>query len=114
MNSQIGVEVGGILVGVAVGGMGVFVAVGGIGVGVSIDPKGIKHTDYMHKVDGYKTIFEEDDGRIRKFEFKDLTARVYTFLRADDINRLPQNGYRKYWFDNINEVLNKIFIDVTS
>lgn len=75
---------------------------------VFIDPKGIKHTDYMHKVDGYKMIFEEDDSKPRKFEFKDLRVRVYTFLRADDINRLPQNGYRKYWFDNLDKVLTNI------
>ncbi len=75
---------------------------------VFIDPKGIKHTDYMHKVDGYKMIFEEDDSKPRKFEFKDLMGRVYTFLRADDINRLPQDGYRNYWFDNIDRVLDKV------
>ncbi|MEW6408582.1 MAG: restriction endonuclease subunit R, partial [Nitrospirota bacterium] len=75
---------------------------------VFIDPKGIKHTDYMHKVDGYKMIFEEDNSKPRKFEFKDLMGRVYTFLRADDINRLPQDGYRNYWFDNIDRVLDKV------
>jgi hypothetical protein len=75
---------------------------------VFIDPKGIKHTDYMHKVDGYKMIFEEDDSKPKKFEFKDLIGRVYTFLRTDDINRLPQDGYRKYWFDSIDNVLTNI------
>lgn len=75
---------------------------------VFIDPKGMKHTDYMHKVDGYRMIFEENDGIPRKFEFKDLIVRVFTFLRADDVNRLPQDGYRKYWFDNLDKVLTNI------
>ena len=75
---------------------------------VFIDPKGIKHTDYMHKVDGYKMIFEKDDGKPREFKFGNLRRRVYTFLRTDDINRLPQDGYRKYWFDNIDNVLTNI------
>ncbi|MCL0068105.1 hypothetical protein M1N67_04185, partial [Peptococcaceae bacterium] len=75
---------------------------------VFIVPKGIKHTDYMHKVDGYKMIFEEDDSKPRKFEFKDLTGRVYTFLCAEDINRHPQDGYGKYWFDSIDKALTNI------
>jgi len=75
---------------------------------VFIDPKGIKHTDYMHKVIGYKMIFEEDSGKPRKFEFKNLIGRVYTFLRTDDINRLPDDSYRKYWFDDINKVLTTV------
>lgn len=75
---------------------------------VFIDPKGIKHTDYMYKVDGYKMIFEGDDDRPRELKFRDLTVRVYTFLRTDDINRLPQDSYRRYWFDNIDKVLTSI------
>jgi len=75
---------------------------------VFIDPKGTKHTDYMHKVDGYKMIFEENGGKRKVFELGSLRVVVYVFLRTDDINRLPQDGYRKYWFDNIDRVLNKI------
>lgn len=75
---------------------------------VFIDPKGIKHTDYMHKVDGYKMIFEDNGNKRKVFEFKNLKGTVYAFLRTDDINRLPQNGYRNYWFDNIDKVLANI------
>ncbi|MCL0093013.1 DEAD/DEAH box helicase family protein [Dehalococcoidia bacterium] len=75
---------------------------------VFIDPKGTKHTDYMHKVDGYKMIFEENGGTRKKFQFKDFTGTVYAFLRTDDINRLPQDGYRKYWFDHLDRVLTDI------
>ncbi|MCL0067489.1 hypothetical protein M1N67_00905 [Peptococcaceae bacterium] len=62
----------------------------------------------MHKVDGYKMIFEENDGTPKKFQFKDFTGTVYAFLRTDDINRLPQDGYRKYWFDHLDKVLTDI------
>lgn len=75
---------------------------------VFIDPKGTKHTDYMHKVAGYKMIFEENSGQRKVFEIGSLKGVVYVFLRTDDINRLPQNGYRKYWFDNIDKVLTNI------
>ena len=75
---------------------------------VFIDPKGTKHTDYMYKVDGYKMIFEENGNRRKVFKFKNIKAMVYVFLCTDDINRLPQNEYRNYWFDNIDKVLNDI------
>ncbi len=75
---------------------------------VFIDPKGTKHTDYMHKVDGYRMIFENGDGSKKVFKSGDLKVIVYLFLRTDDINRLPKNGYRNYWFDNIDKVLQAI------
>ncbi|MBC7197000.1 MAG: restriction endonuclease subunit R, partial [Deferribacterales bacterium] len=75
---------------------------------VFIDPKGTKHTDYMHKVDGYKMIFEENGDKRKVFDLGSLKGVVYVFLRTDDINRLPQNGYRNYWFDNIDRVLTKV------
>ena len=62
----------------------------------------------MYKIDGYKMLFEEDDSKPIRFEFKNFIGRVFTFLRADGINRLQQNGYRKYWFDSIDDVLAKI------
>ncbi|MCL0106179.1 hypothetical protein M1N78_00445 [Peptococcaceae bacterium] len=75
---------------------------------VFIDPKGIKHTDYMHKLDGYKMMFEEDDNKPKKFEFEDSTGKVYMFLYTEDTNRVSQDGYRKYWVSNINEALTNI------
>jgi len=75
---------------------------------VFVDPKGTKHTDYMHKVDGYKMIFEENGGKKKVSKLGSLRIVVYVFLRTDDINRLPQDGYRKYWFDNIETLLTNI------
>lgn len=75
---------------------------------VFIDPKGTKYTEYMYKVDGYKTIFEEEDGTQKEFPFGGLKVKVYVFLYTDDANKLPQEGYRKYWYDNIDRILSCI------
>ena len=75
---------------------------------VFIDPKGIKHSDYMHKIDGYRMIFEDNKGRIRDFKYQDFTCKVYTFLRTDDINRVSEGGYKEYWFDSIERALERI------
>jgi len=68
----------------------------------------------MHKVDGYKMIFEEGGNKRKNFEIGDLKSMVYLFLHTDDINKLPQNGYRNYWFDNIDNVLTRILAEQKS
>ncbi len=78
---------------------------------VFIDPKGTKHTDYMYKIDGYRMIFEENGDKKKVFKIGNLKGRVYVFLRTNDINRLSQDGYKNYWFDNIDIVLTKILTD---
>lgn len=75
---------------------------------VFIDPKGTKHTDYMHKVDGYKMIFTEH-GCVKEFSFNGFKIKVYLFLHTEDINRLSGSKYRNYWFDNMNRMLGAIF-----
>lgn len=75
---------------------------------VFIDPKGTKHTEYMHKIDGYKAIFEEENGTQKEFSFDDLKVKVYVFLYTDDINKLPQESYKRYWYDNIDKILSYI------
>jgi type III restriction enzyme len=74
---------------------------------VFIDPKGTSHTEYMHKVDGYRMIFEEDGNGRKVLDHKGLKVRVFTFLYTDDVNVLSQ-GYRKYWSDNIERTLTGI------
>lgn len=80
---------------------------------VFIDPKGISHTDYMHKVDGYRMIFEQDGNGRRVLDHEGLKVRVFTFLYTDDVNMLAQ-GYRKYWFDNIGKTIAKVLEDPRS
>ncbi|MFN3466956.1 MAG: restriction endonuclease subunit R, partial [Candidatus Brocadiales bacterium] len=71
---------------------------------VFIDPKGTKHTDYEHKVDGYKRIFVQDSGKRKVLDHEGLKVEVLTFLCTDDVNKLSE-GYRGYWFDDIEKVL---------
>ncbi|ADC89917.1 type III restriction protein res subunit [Thermocrinis albus DSM 14484] len=73
---------------------------------VFIDPKGTKHTDYEHKVDGYKKLFEEN-GKKKVFNYNGLSVSVWLFLKTDDVNRLSE-GYREYWFDDMGKVLEKV------
>jgi len=80
---------------------------------VFIDPKGISHTDYTHKVAGYRMIFEEDGKGRRVFDHDRLKVRVFTFLYTDDVNMLAQ-GYRKYWSDNIGRPLANILEELQS
>jgi type III restriction enzyme len=74
---------------------------------IFIDPKGTAYTDYQYKIDGYKEIFEENDAMTKKLSYDKLNTRVFTFLYTPDDNRLSK-GYKKYWFDNMEKVLNYI------
>lgn len=65
---------------------------------VFVDPKGISHTEYQYKVDGFRLIFENKDGSPKIFKYKNLKIKVFLFLYTKDINRL-QEGYKKYWLD---------------
>lgn len=73
---------------------------------VFIDPKGTQHTDYEHKIDGYRQLFE-DKGGVRTIEHDGMNVRVYVFLQCDDANALSV-GYKRYWFDRMETVLEKI------
>ncbi|MBI1923776.1 DEAD/DEAH box helicase family protein [Candidatus Poribacteria bacterium] len=71
---------------------------------VFLDPKGTAHTDYEHKIDGYRGIFEANSNGKRVLHHEGLKARVFAFLYTDDVNELSR-GYENYWFDNIENVL---------
>jgi len=64
-----------------------------------VDPKGTKHTDFEHKVDGYKMVFEDDVGKPRIFSYGGLRVQVRLFLYTEDVSRLPER-YRAYWADD--------------
>ncbi|RJX21856.1 MAG: restriction endonuclease subunit R [Ammonifex sp.] len=68
-----------------------------------IDPKGTEHTAYEHKIDWYRWLFEQN-GEKKVFNYNGLKVRVFTFLYTQDVSKLP-DGYKKYWFDNIDKVL---------
>lgn len=65
-----------------------------------IDPKGSKYTSYLEKVDGYKSIFEED-GKPKIFEIKDKNIKVSVDLKlyTEDKSLIEGNEYKNYWID---------------
>jgi hypothetical protein len=73
---------------------------------VYIDPKGTGRTEYEHKVDGYRALFEEN-GVPKVFHHQGMEVMVNVFLYTPDCQYLA-DGYKKYWFDNIDQVLNTL------
>lgn len=70
---------------------------------VFVDPKGTGRTEYEHKVDGYRALFEaEDEPKI--FEYEGLEVRVRAFLHTADRQYLAE-GYRRYWVDRMEQVV---------
>jgi hypothetical protein len=65
---------------------------------VFVDPKGITHTEFEYKVDGFIRIFGSTE-LPKTFDFENLKIRVHLWLFTDDKNILSE-GYKKYWFDN--------------
>lgn len=77
---------------------------------VFIDPKGIEHTDYQHKIDGYRRIFEEGRNGRKVLPHEGLQTRVFTFLYTEDVNKLSE-AYKRYWFDDIGKTLTNVLDD---
>jgi hypothetical protein len=73
---------------------------------VFVDPKSTVYTDYEHKVEGYKEVFEEGEGA-KIISHGGLNVRVFLFLYTEDRDRIAE-GYRKYWFDSIDKVLERL------
>jgi hypothetical protein len=65
---------------------------------VFVDPKGVKHTEFEYKVDGFVRIFGNIDTS-KVFEFEDFKITASLCLFTEDKNILSE-GYRRYWFDN--------------
>ncbi|MFW6233341.1 MAG: restriction endonuclease subunit R, partial [Nanoarchaeota archaeon] len=73
---------------------------------IFVDTKGVKYTDYEHKVDGYSRIFEKE-GIKRKFNVGDSNVFVYLYLNTSDKSRVAE-GYDEYWFDNIENIFKNL------
>jgi len=79
---------------------------------IFIDPKGIEHTDYERKIDGYRRVFEEDRSG-RKIIYHDrLKVRVFAFLYTDDESKVAE-GYREYWIDKFGKALTGVLDNCT-
>ncbi|RLJ09499.1 MAG: restriction endonuclease subunit R, partial [Candidatus Aenigmatarchaeota archaeon] len=60
---------------------------------IFVDPKGIKHTEFEHKVDWFRKFFGDTDSP-KIFEFDVFKIRVLLYLYTEDKNKLSE-GYRK-------------------
>ncbi len=69
-----------------------------------VDPKGTSHSDYMDKVDGFRTLFEEPDGSTRLFNYKGWKVRFSLALETTDRQKVG-DGYRAYWIDHPRDIL---------
>lgn len=68
-----------------------------------VDPKGLAHTDWTHKIDGYRNLFEQD-GRPRVWQYNGLTVEVLLRLYVNDRGKAP-NEYRDCCADAIDALL---------
>jgi hypothetical protein len=73
-----------------------------------IDPKGIAHTEFGYKVDGYEKIFRNQDGSIKVFSQHRFKIRVFLNLYTTDVTKLPERMYTEYWFDDIHKTISKM------
>ncbi|MEN3039814.1 MAG: restriction endonuclease subunit R, partial [Candidatus Kryptonium sp.] len=74
---------------------------------VFVDPKGMEHTDWQRKVDGYCAVFE-DNGMPKVLSHNGWEVTVHLFLYTTDINRAPE-GYRRGWFFSFDVMIDNIF-----
>jgi len=73
-----------------------------------LDPKGTEHTDGYRKIDGYIRIFEDDKtGQTKLFSKDNMNVKVFLQLKANQIADVLDE-YKKYWFDNFEDLENKI------
>ncbi|MDD3949124.1 MAG: DEAD/DEAH box helicase family protein, partial [Anaerolineaceae bacterium] len=70
---------------------------------IFVDPKGTSRTEYEHKVDGFRELFEKD-GRPIVFEYDGLQVQVHLFLFTSD-RAFSSDGYRRFWLDSVDGML---------
>lgn len=67
---------------------------------VFVDPKGISHTQYQHKVDWFEKYFGSNENPLVIYH-NGLRMNISLYMITDDINKLP-NRYKNYWLDQDN------------
>ena len=68
---------------------------------VFVDPKGTKHTGALHKIDGYKVLFETDENT-RSFRHGNIDVEV-KLLMFNNPQNVPSQ-YRRYWSNNHHDI----------
>jgi superfamily II DNA or RNA helicase len=68
-----------------------------------VDPKGTSRTEYEHKVDGFRALFERNDQPIL-FQYEGMQVSVHLFLHTADTAFVAEY-YRRYWRDDIHKMM---------
>jgi hypothetical protein len=74
---------------------------------VFVDPKGIEHSGWADKLNGYKNIFE---GKFKEINYNGFKVGVKLFFISRDASivrqRFPEHS--RYWFSDIGKMLETI------
>jgi hypothetical protein len=65
-----------------------------------VDPKGMEQIDWERKVDGYRGVFENTNGKPKVFKFEETDVSVQLFLFTRDRNICPEGNYKPFWRDS--------------
>ena len=77
-----------------------------------VDPKGMKIGDYQYKIDGYKEHFRDGDD-YRKRAHDGYEVRVALLMYSDKADQ-PAEGYKAYWCDSPQAMLQKLALHTGS
>jgi len=73
---------------------------------VFVDPKGMRHTDYLHKLNGYSSIFAPN-GHGRTIRHNGMGVSVSLFCYNPDAPKADDH-YRRFWAGSIAELLRNV------
>jgi len=73
-----------------------------------VDPKGTSRTEYEHKVDGFRELFEVD-AQPKRFTYGDLNVQLHLALFTAD-RAFPSDHYRRFWLDTIEGLVKNIMV----
>lgn len=72
-----------------------------------VDPKGMEHSAYQHKLDGFNRLFEDGE-QPRHFNHEGLDVCVRLFLFNRGANSAP-DGYKRFWRGSAKEIFAEAF-----
>jgi len=79
---------------------------------VFVDPKGIEHSGWADKLNGYKNVFE---GKFKEINYNGFKVGVKLFFISQDAStarqRFPEHS--QYWFTNIGKMLDILSMSLT-
>lgn len=72
-----------------------------------VDPKGIRDIGWTYKVEGYRDLFHDEDGKRRDFKHGKYNVQVALTLYTDDGNQVPA-AYREFWYDSPRRIFEQL------